>query len=129
MFTQIINPSVDAYDFYTGEFIGEARFTPTEAAEKSLLDWINYGSPPKLLVMLESSFNPSENYVPIIPNKTYHQKGIFRALLNDRDSGQWIPIEAHITYDWRSRSSEHGNYISSVEFDNVKIDGMVKISY
>ena len=129
MFTQIINPSVDAYDFDTGKFIGEARFVPTEEAEKSLLDWINYGIPPKSLVMLESNFEPSENYVPIISNKTYHQRGIFRALIKERDSGQWIPIESHITYDWRSRSREPGNFISSVEFYNVKVDGMVIINY
>lgn len=129
MFTQLINPSVDAYDFETGKFIGEARFTPTEAAERALLDWINYGVAPRSLVMLNSDFQPSENYVPIVPNETYHQKGIFRALLKEGDSGEWVPIEAHITYDWRSRSPEPGNFISSVEFDNLTVDMMGEALY
>lgn len=129
MFTRILNLSIDAYDFNTGKFIGEARFAPTQAAEGALLNWINYGVSPPSLVMLESSFQPSENYIPIVPNETYHQKGVFKALLKEGDSGEWFPIEAHVTYDWRSRSPEPGNFISSVEFSNIKVDGEVKIGY
>lgn len=129
MFTRLINPTVDAYNIETGEFIGEARFTPTEESEKGLLDWINYGIPPQSLVMLESNFVPSENYVPIVPNRTYHQKGIFRALLKEGDTGKWVPIEAWITYDWRTRSTEGKYYFSSVEFDSIKVDRMVRIEY
>lgn len=122
MYTQIINTSVDAYDFNTGEFIGEARFTPTRKAEMDLLNWLNYGIPPKSMVMVNSDFRPSESYIPIIPNKTYHQRGIFRALVKEKDTGVWRPIELRITYDWRSRSPEPGYFISSVEFNNFKID-------
>lgn len=121
MFTQLINPSVDAYNYDTGTFLGEARFKPTLEAEKALLDWINYGVKPNSLLMLESSFKPSEQYIPIVPNMTYHQKGIFRALLKDGSSGRWFPIEARITYDWRTRSVEPGLNFSSVEFDNIQL--------
>ena len=124
MFTRLINPSVDAYDIKTGQFIGEARFTPTAQSEQALLNWINYDAPLRSLVMLDSDFQPSENYVPIVPNETYHQRGIFRALVQDQDSGVWLPIEAHGTYDWRSRSAEPGNFLSSVEFDNVKVSSI-----
>lgn len=122
MYTQIINPSVAAYDVQTGEFLGDARFKLTLSAEQALLDWANYGITPKSLVMVQSSFEPSEHYTPITPNKTYHQKGPFRALMKDEDTGRWVPVESYITYDWRSRSPEAGNFISSVEFSNIKAE-------
>ena len=121
VFTRLINPSVDAYNYDTGVFLGEARFMPTLESERALLDWINYGIKPKSLLMLESNFKPSEQYIPIVPNQTYHQKGIFRALLKDGSSGRWFPIEARITYDWRTRSVEPGLHFDSVEFDNIKV--------
>lgn len=129
MYTQIINTSVDSFDFNTGKFIGEARFTPTPKAEEDLLNWLNYGIPLNSLIMVNSDWRPSENYVPIIPNETYHQRGIFRALVKEKDSGVWRPIEARITYDWRSRSPEPGNRISSVEFNNITIDRARGIEY
>lgn len=121
VFTQLINPSVDVYNIETGVFWGEARFTPTQEAEQALLDWINYGIKPKSLLMLESNFEPSEQYSPIIPNQTYRQNGIFRALVKDGSSGRWFPIEARITYDWRTRSVEPGLHFNSVEFDNIQL--------
>lgn len=127
MFTQILNPSVDAYDNITGKFIGEERFVPTRESERAILDWINYGTPFYSLVMLDSDFQPSENYIPIEPNETYHQHGIFRALLKAEDTGEWIPIEARITYDWRSRSAEPGNFLSSVEFNNVRVESVRRV--
>ena len=129
MFTQLINPTVDAYNLETGKFIGEARFTPTEKSEKALLDWINFGIPTNSLVMQESYFIPTENYFPITPNVTYHRRGIFRALLKEGNSGEWVPIEARITYDWRTRSVEPGNYFSSVEFDKMLIDRVERVEY
>ncbi|WP_369281787.1 hypothetical protein [Oscillibacter sp. GMB15532] len=129
MFTQLINPSVDAYNIETGAFWGEARFTPTQEAEQALLDWINYGVKPKSLLMLESNFEPSEQYVPIVPNQVYHQKGIFRALVKDGSSGRWFPVEARITYDWRTRSVEPGLHFNSVEFDNIQITDFVESFY
>jgi len=129
MYIHLKNPTVDAYNLQTGKFIGEARFTPTEESEKALLDWINYGIPLSSLIMLDSNFAPSENYVPIVPTQTYHQRGIFRALLEDSSTGEWVPVEVQITYDWRTRSTESGNYFSSVEFDKIKIDRIVRIEY
>ncbi|MEA4993331.1 hypothetical protein SDC9_90378 [bioreactor metagenome] len=129
VFTQLINPSVDAYNYETGVFLGEARFTPTLEAEKALLDWMNYGIKPKSLLMLESNFEPSEQYTPITPNQTYHQKGIFRALVKDGSSGRWFPVEARITYDWRTRSVEPGLHFNSVEFDNIQILELIESVY
>lgn len=127
MYTQIINPSIAVYDPETDKFLGDGRFKLTLSAEQALLDWMNYGISPKSLVMVESSFVPSEDYVPITPNMTYHQKGIFRALMKDEDTGKWVPVEARITYDWRSRSPEPGNFASSVEFNNIKVDSPISI--
>lgn len=127
MYTQMINPSVAAYDAATGKFIGDEHFKLTDSAEQSLLDWMNYGISPKSLVIVESSFEPSENYTPITPNRTYHQQGVFKALVKDEDTGKWVPVEAHITYDWRSRSPEEGNLISSVEFSNIKVNRPIDI--
>lgn len=126
MYSEISNTRVDAYDFDTGEYIGEARFIPTPKAEMDLLNWLNYGILPKSMVMVNSDFRPSEYYKPIKPNKTYHQRGIFRALVKEKDTGVWEPIELRVTYDWRSRSPEPGNFISSVEFLNFKIDSMLE---
>ncbi|WP_312942343.1 hypothetical protein [Oscillibacter sp.] len=129
MFTQLINPSVDAYNTETGVFLGEARFTPTREAEEALLNWINYGVKPKSLLMLESNFQPSEQYTPITPNQTYRQNGIFRALVKDGSSGRWFPIEARIAYDWRTRSVEPGLHFNSVEFDNLELIDFVESIY
>ncbi len=129
VFTQLINPSVDAYNTETGVFLGEARFTPTLEAEEALLNWINYGVKPKSLLMLESNFQPSEQYTPITPNQTYRQNGIFRALVKDGSSGRWFPIEARIAYDWRTRSVEPGLHFNSVEFDNIELIDFVESIY
>ena len=127
MYTQIINPSVAAYDAETGLFLGDARFRLTSSAEQALLDWLNYGIVPKSLVMVQSYFEPSEHYIPIPPNTIYHQKGIARAMARDENIGVWVPVEGRVTYDWRSRSSEPGNFISSIEFSNIGIDGPIEI--
>ena len=79
--------------------------------------------------MLESNFVPSENYVQIVPNQTYQQRGIFRALLKDGNTGEWVPIEIYITYDWKTRSTESGAFNRSVELDNMRIDRVVRIEY
>lgn len=129
MYTQIAETSVDAYDFETGAFIGKAIFTPTPSAEKSLLNWFNYGILPKSLVMKQSIFQPSKNYVPIIPNQTYHQRGIFRAIIKEEFTRKWVPFEVPITYDWKSRSPEPGNNIFSVEFSNIKQEGDIDVMY
>lgn len=129
MYTQIKDTLVEAYDFDTGKFIGEAKFTPTISAENSLLDWFNYGTLPKSLPMIKSNFQPSENYVPIIPNETYHQKGMFKAKIKDGYTDKWVSVEVPISYDWKSRSPEAGNYINSVEFINIKQNGPIEITY
>lgn len=126
VYTQIINPSVAAYDAETGLFLGDARFRLTSSAEQALLDWLNYGIVPKSLVMMQSYFEPSEHHTPITPNTIYHQKGIARAMARDENIGVWVPVEGRVTYDWRSRSSEPpGNFISSIEFSNIGIDGPI----
>lgn len=120
MYNKITNPVVYTFDSETNKFLGEARFELTASAEEKLLNWFNYRIPFDSLVMINSDFQPSENYVPIIPNKIYHQKGIFKALLTQEDTGIKVPIEVRVSYDWKSRSVEPGNYISSVEFSNIK---------
>lgn len=129
MYTQTRDASVDAYDFETNEFIGKATFTPTISGKNFLLNWVNYGIPPKVLTMVSSNFQPSENYVPITPNQTYHQRGIFRMMIKDANINKWIQLEVPITYDWKSRSPEAGNYINSVEFSNIKQEGPIDFMY
>jgi len=129
MYSQIINPVVDAFDYESGKFLGEARFDLTTEAEKSLLDWVNYRIPIKSFVVLNSDFEPSDNYVPIIPNQTYHQKGIFRALFEQEDTGIKVPIEMRGTYDWRARSVEAGTFIRSADYSNINMDPSQEILY
>lgn len=121
MYSEIKNTSLSAFDVNTGKFIGEARFTPTKEAKKALLDWINYGISPQHLLMENSQFEPSENYVPLIPNQTYPQRGIFSALLKRKDNNEWMPVEIFITYNWKLQAVEPGNFIRSIELDHVKI--------
>lgn len=129
MYNQIINPSVTAYDAATGAFLGEARFTLTPEAEKVLLDWANYRIPIPSFIVVDSVFVPSGQYVPIIPNKTYHQEGIFRALFTRADTGQKVPIEMRGTYDWRARSVNPGNNIESAEFSNIRMNPLQETVY
>lgn len=129
MYTQTRDTSVEAYDFETNAFIGKARFSPTISAQNSLLNWFNYGVIPKMLTMVSSNFQPSENYVPIIPNETYHQRGILRTMVKDANINKWIRLEVPISYDWKSRSPEPGYFISSVEFSNIKQEGPIAFMY
>lgn len=129
MYTQTRDTSVDAYDFETNAFIGKATFSPTISAENSLLNWMNHGITPNTLTMVRSNFQPSENYVTITPNETYHQRGIFRMMIKDGNIDKWIQVEVPITYDWKSRSPEPGNYINSVEFSNIKQEGPIYFMY
>ena len=129
LYNRIISPSVMAYDAATGGFLGEARFTLTAEAEKALLDWANYRIPIPSFIVVDSIWVPSDQYVPIIPNKTYHQEGIFRALFRRSDTGQMVPIEMRGTYDWRARSVDSGNYIESAEFSNIKMNPLQETVY
>ena len=129
MYTQIKDTSVTVYDAATGGIWGEANFTPTVGSEQALLDWFNYGILPKTLPMVKSRFQPSEIYVPIIPNETYHQIGLFKAMLKDGDTGKWVSIKVPISYDWKSRSPEAGNYINSVEFSNIMQENPIEFTY
>lgn len=128
-YNQILNPSVMAYDLATGAFLGEARFTLTSEAERALLDWANYRIPIPSFIVIDSVFVPSDKYVPIIPGKTYHQEGIFRALFTRADTGQKVPIEMRGTYDWRARSVDPGNYIESAEFSNINMSPLQETLY
>ena len=127
MYTQIINPSIAVYDPETDKFLGDGRFKLTPSAEQALLDWMNYGISPKSLIMVASSFEPSEDYMPVTPNEPYHQKGVFRALMKDEDTGKWVPVEARLTYDWRARTPQPGNFASSIELSNIKVDSPINI--
>ncbi len=129
LYSQITNPSVIAYDAATGDFLGEARFTLTQQAEKALLDWVNYRVPIPSFVVVDSTFVPSDKYVPIIPNRTYHQEGIFRALFTRTDTGQKVPIEMRGTYDWRTRSVDPGTDVESAEFSNIKMNPFQETVY
>lgn len=129
LYNQITNPSVMAYDAATGAFLGEARFTLTAEAEKALLDWANYRIPIPSFIVVDSVWVPSDQYMPIIPNKTYHQEGIFRALFKRSDTGQMVPIEMRGTYDWRARSVETGNYIESADYSNIKMNPLQETVY
>jgi len=129
MYTRIINPVVDAFEYETGKFLGQARFELTPEAEKGLLGWVNYRIPIKPFIVLNSDFEPSDNYVPIIPNQTYHQKGIFRALFVQEDTGIKIPIEMRGTYDWRARSVEAGTFIRSADYSNILMDPSQQVLY
>ena len=129
MYTQIVNPAVDAFNYDTGKFLGEARFDLTPEAEKALLDWVNYRIPIESFIVLNSDFEPSDAYVPIIPNQIYHQKGIFRALFKQEDTGKLVPIEMRGTYDWRARSVEAGTFIRSADYSNIMMDPSQEISY
>lgn len=129
MYTQIIDPIVDAYDYDTGKFIGEARFELTPEAEKSLLNWVNYRIPVKPFIVLNSDFEPSDAFIPIIPNQTASQKGIFHALFRQGDTGTLVPIEMRGSYDWTARSVEPGTFIRSAEYSNIQMDPSQKITY
>lgn len=129
LYNRIISPSVMAYDADTGAFLGEARFTLTAEAEKALLDWANYRIPIPSFIVVDSVWVPSDQYMPIIPNKTYHQEGIFRALFKRSDTGQMVPIEMRGTYDWRARSVETGNYIESADYSNIKMNPLQETVY
>jgi len=129
MFVKITNPTINAYDNETGQYLGEARFRLTQEAEEKLLNWINYGTPITSLVIVNSDFTPSPVYVPIIPNQTYRQKGVFRAILTNGQTGVQVPVEAILTFDWRSRSVDPETFIRSAEYSNIKLESMREVGY
>jgi len=129
LYTKITSPSVYAYDIDTNTYLGEAKFELTPESEKALLNWVNYRIPIESLVMVSSDFMPSADYSPIVPNRTYHQQGILRGLFTEDNRGVEVPIEMRITYDWRSRSIEPGNYLSSVEFSHIQIQSTNEVMY
>lgn len=129
MYSRIINPSVDVFDSETGEFLGQARFELPPDAEKALLNWVNYRVPIQSFNVINSDFEPSDAYVPIIPNRIYHQQGIFRGLFVQEDTGHSVPVEIRGSYDWRARSVEAGTFIRSAEYSNVTMDPSQEITY
>jgi len=131
MFDQISNPTIDIFNGINGQFIGEASFTLTEAAEKALLQLVNYNVMPQKLTLLNLDFyQPSENYTPPNMNEPVQRAGIIRAVFRDSVNGFQVPYEIRMRYLARARDPGINPYFfSSVEYTNVMVDSAQRTSY
>ena len=120
--TNLVN---ELYDGKTGQFLGYATFGKAQPEEEKILKWINYGSIPESLILLDSEIKPTtENYVPPKLTEKISRKGILHASLRDENSGVFIPVEIQFTFDVRGRSQKNKNLyqFNSVEYSNIKVE-------
>lgn len=125
MYDMITNLVNEVYDGNTGKFLGYATFQLPASEEKKILQLVNYGKCPDSLTLLNLDIiNTAEDYVPPEITKKFSRVGVLRALFRDEDSGVFIPVEIHFTFDVRGRGQQSGNlyHFDSVEYSNIKID-------
>ena len=131
MYTKITNPNIVIFDGKTGELIGTATFKLTDESEKKLLNLLNYNiQPPSLTLLDVDLYKPSPNYTPPIPYSPYARKGTIYALFTDAYTGNPVPVEIQLKYNFLTRGNTKGNlfHFESVEFGDIDIQS-VKIIY
>lgn len=80
----------------------------------------NYGKCPDSLTLLNLDIiNTAEDYVPPEITKKFSRVGVLRALFRDEDSGVFIPVEIHFTFDVRGRGNNPGIYIILIAWSTV----------
>lgn len=124
MYDKVTNLVNEIYDGKTGQFLGYSTFGMPQPEEEKILKWINYGSIPESLILLDAEIKPTtENYIPKLTEKI-SRKGILHASLRDENSGVFIPVEIQFTFDVRGRSQKNKNLyqFNSVEYSNIKVE-------
>jgi len=132
MFSKITNPIMDIYDSENRGIIGEASFALTSDAERQLIQLVNYGIPPKSLILLNFEFYQlTEGYTPPNLSKLPRQSGVLRAVFTDTDIAEHVPIEIRLEYDARVRGkiAANANFYNSVELYNIDIQSIMQVDY
>lgn len=124
MYNMVTNLTNEVYDANTGKFLGYATFELPQTEEAKMLKLVNYGETPKNLTLLNAEINKTAaDYVPPELIKKYPRSGILRASFRDKNSGAFIPVEIHLTFDVRGKGRQYANLylFDSVEYSNIKI--------
>ena len=124
MYDRIVNTSLHIFDRDTGNYIGKARFVLPMESENALLDLINFGKIPKVLILMNVSLNdPSKNYVLPEAFKKYQRNSILNATLRDFDSGEQMPVEIRLKYDVQVKGHPSGTlcHFDVMELSNIAV--------
>lgn len=127
MYNSVTNLTNEVYDRNSGEFLGYATFELPQTEEEKLLKLVNYGETPQRLTLLNATIrDTAEDYVPPGLIKKYPRAGILRASFRDKDSGELMPIEIHLTFDVRGNGRQYANlyHFASAEYSNIKVDAV-----
>lgn len=127
MYNLVTNLTNEVHDGNTGKFLGYATFELPQTEEKKLLNLVNYGETPQSLTLLNATIkNATEDYVPPALIKKYPRAGVLRASFRDKDSGAFMPIEIHLTFDVRGNGRQYANlyHFDSAEYSNIKVDAI-----
>lgn len=127
MYNMVTNLTNEVFDGNTGKFLGYATFELPKTEEDKMLNLVNFGETPKNLTLLNAEIKKTAvDYVPPQIIKKYPRMGILRASFRDQNSGSFIPVEIHLTFDVRGKGRQYADlyHFDSVEYSNIKIVGI-----
>ncbi|MET0017912.1 hypothetical protein [Oscillibacter sp.] len=127
MYNLVANLTNEVHDGITGKFLGYVTFELPQTEEEKLLNLVNYGETPQSLILLNADIKKTaEDYVPPALIKKYSRAGILRASFRDKDSGTFMPVEIHLTFDVRGKGRQYANlyHFDSAEYSNIKVDAI-----
>jgi len=132
MYDRITNTSLNIFDRDTGNYIGYARFVLPAESENALLNLVNFGKVPTLLILTNVSlFEPSKSYAVPGASQIVHRNSILNAALRDTDSGEQIPVEIRLKYDVRVKTNPLGSvcYFDAAELSNLVVAGVRAVRF
>lgn len=127
MFDKVSQAYVEIYDGDTNEYLGRSVFRMTPEVENAILRYTRNENMPDRIVFQNVYFHPaSPNYAMILPYKKRSRKGVFKAMVRDKNSKLWIPIEIYAKFNvlGRGQPTESEYYFDSVEYSDIVVEGI-----
>lgn len=124
MFDKLANTSFTIHDGETGNYIGKSHFVLPPDAEMAILNLINYGKVPEVIMLTNVTLsNPVAGYTQPSVSDVKKRDSILTAIARDKDSRMWIPIKIRLKFDMMARGnlSKNGYFYDSMELSNLEL--------
>lgn len=127
MFDKVAQPQIDMYDGITNKYLGRSVFKVTPEAERAILNFAHNEKNSARVVLEDISLYPATaDYTMPLPYKKYSRRGVLRAMLRDRYSLLWTPVEIRARFNimGRAKPTESRFHFDSLELSDIVIEGM-----
>ena len=127
MYDKLANTSFTIHDGETGNYIGKSHFVLPSDAEMAILNLINYGKVPDVIILTNVTLsNPVAGYTQPSVSDVKKRDSILTAIARDKDSKVWIPIKIRLKFDMMARGnlSKNRYFYDSMELSNLVMVNM-----